>query len=361
MNYLRISCAALALALSAQTLFAEPVDEKMVPAPPTLTDEGAQAIKKVFPNVTIGASKLNMDRGIEAWFVNVTGDPSVDTVEVAAGSAQTTVPVMVMQSSLKQEQKDLPEAVAKAADAAAGEGAKFLKAEKLQIFFEFTPKKYDSEGAHYKLVPLSGPTTAYDVTYVNGDGEKGVVRLAPDGTVINPMNWMKHAAAVVPPGKKVIRINLGCVADYTDESGVVWAADRPYNKANGWGTLGGRAHTRVGLVVQGTDAPFIYDSERDKEGAARFDVPNGTYTLRIHFCETWPEASKPGFRLFNINIQGKRVVDKMDITGPAGGWMKPYVKEFPDIQVTDGKLVVEPSGAGNDRHASIEAYEVIQQ
>src|SRR5580658_10511793 len=87
MKHTRILCAALALAFASQTLFAEPVDEKMVPAPATLTDEGAQAIKKAFPNVTIGASKLNMDRGIEAWFVDVTGDPNVSSVEVSAGSA----------------------------------------------------------------------------------------------------------------------------------------------------------------------------------------------------------------------------------------------------------------------------------
>ncbi|HWB58066.1 MAG TPA: malectin domain-containing carbohydrate-binding protein [Chthoniobacteraceae bacterium] len=385
MKHTRTLCAALALAFASQTLLAEPVDEKMTPAPATLTDEGAQAIKKIFPNATIGASKLNMDRGIEAWFVSVTGDPNADTVEVAAGSAQTTVPVMVMQSSLKQAYKDLPEAVAKAAVAAAGDGAKFVKAEKLQIFFEFTPKKYDSEGAHYKMLPLSGPTTAYDVTYVNGDGVKGVVRLDADGKIIDPMNWMKHAAAVVPPGKLVIRANLGCVADYTDESGVVWSADRMYPEKKGkqaaappvpaaqpgeivWGGLGreprgGRQHTRIGLVIQGTDAPFIYDSERDKEGQFEFDVPNGKYTVRVHLCETWDGGVKPGSRPFAIDIQGKTVDPHIEIAPEAGGWMKPLVKEYKDIEVTDGKLLVTPHGnfGGNDKHATIEAYEVIQQ
>ena len=43
--------------------------------------------------------------------------------------------------------------------------------------------------------------------------------------------------------------------------------------------------------------------------------------------------------------------------------MKPLVKEFKDIEVTDGKLLITPHGnfGGNDKHASIEAYEVIQQ
>ena len=391
---LALPFAALALAFASQTLFAEPVDEKMVPASPTLTDEGAQAVKKAFPNVTIGASKLNMDRGIEAWFVDVTGDPTVSTVEVSAGSAQIKVlPVMVVQSSLKLEQKDLPEAVSKAATGASSpsdadslhSSSKFLGAVKLQIFADFKTKNgksYDSEGANYQLVPLSQPLTAYDVTFER-DGLKGVVRVDPDGKIINPMNWMKHAAADVPAGKLVIRANLGCVADYTDLSGVVWSADRMYPKKQGgkqpadaapaqpgivWGGLGGephggRQHTRTGLVIQGTDAPFIYDSERDKEGQFQFDVPNGTYTVRVHFCETWPDGAKKGSRPFAIDIQGKTIVPSMEIAQEAGGWMKPLVKEFKDIQVTDGKLLITPHGnfGGNDKHATIEAYEVIQQ
>ena len=52
----------------------------------------------------------------------------------------------------------------------------------------------------------------------------------------------------------------------------------------------------------------------------------------------------------------------MDISGTAGGWLVPLVKEFPDIQVTDGKLLVEPFGNNNrDQHASVQAYEVFAQ
>ena len=75
------------------------------------------------------------------------------------------------------------------------------------------------------MVALDTPITAYDLTYDNA-GTKGVVRIDAKGVVINNMNWLSHAAAVVPPGKLVIRVNLGCVIDYTDESGTVWLADR---------------------------------------------------------------------------------------------------------------------------------------
>ena len=396
MNYSRItSCAAVAFAFAVQPLFAEPVDEKMTPAPSAITDEATKAVTTMFPNAKIAGAKLNMDRGIEVYYVQLMDEKEVNAVEVSQASAMIKVPVMVMQTSkYLYKLDDLPPEVMRAANTQAiGEetgsqtvmvthGVSFQSAEKLQIFADFktkSGKSYDSEGANYQLVPLDKPVTAYDVTYVNKNGEKGVVRVDLDGKVINPINWMKHAAATVPQGKLVIRANLGCVADYTDLSGVVWSTDRMYPKQGKgqpapaaqpgeivWGGLGGeprggRQHTRVGLVIQGTDAPFIYDSERDKEGQFQFDVPNGLYTVRIHFCETWPDAVKPPYRLFAIKIQGNQVADKLNIADKAGGLMKPYVLEYKDIQVTDGHLKVEPFGQGNDRHATIEAYEVIQQ
>ena len=368
-----ILCAALAMAFAAQSLFAAPPKNQI--ASPTLSDEAAQAIKTAFPDATIGAAKLNIDRGLQVYYVDVTGDKAVDNMEVTA-----LAPVMVLQSSLKVERKDLPEEVAQTApiktlspdmypnestaDAMlARDGINFLSAEKLTILADFTPKTEYSTKTQYKLAALDKSETAYDITYIDKNGVKGVIRLDPDGKVIAPMNWMKHAAAVVPAGKLVLRINFGCPIDYTDLSGIVWTADRVYAKENGFGALGGRPGQRINLTVQGTDAPFIYSSERDKEGAARFDVPNGKYTVRIHFCETWDGARPPGKRIFGIKIQGEQVADHMDLSGnPDGGWLVPFVKEYKDIKVTDGKLLVEPFAQNDkDQHPSVEAYEIIAQ
>ncbi|HWB60193.1 MAG TPA: malectin domain-containing carbohydrate-binding protein, partial [Chthoniobacteraceae bacterium] len=296
-----IGTTALALAFAVHNLLSAPPKNQV--ASPTLSDEATQAIKAAFPDATIGAAKLNIDRGLQVYYVGLTGDKNVDSVEVTA-----LAPVMVLQSSLKVEQKDLPDAVAKAGEIAAAarapdgpattpqilevvvaekDGVKFFSAEKITIDADFTPKKEYSTKTQYKLAALDKPETAYELTYTNKEGVKGVIRLDPGGTVISPMNWMKHDAAVAPDGKLVIRLNFGCPVDYTDLSGTVWKADRVYTKENGFGALGGRPAMRLNLTVQGTDAPFLYDSERDKEGAARFDVPNGKYTVRIHFCETW--------------------------------------------------------------------------
>ena len=115
MNYLRISGAALCLAFVTQSLSCKAgprLPQKIHAASPTLSDEAAQAIKAAFPDATIGAAKLNMDRGLQVYYVELAGDENVSSVEVTA-----TAPVMVVQADLKVEQKDLPDAVVKAANA----------------------------------------------------------------------------------------------------------------------------------------------------------------------------------------------------------------------------------------------------
>ncbi len=360
MNLWTLSCTALLLALAVQFALAadpnapaNPLAPPTLPSPTVLPDAVTNTLKSAYPSATIGKFLLNMDRGVPVYYVNLSGDKSVSTAEVTALG-------VLMQGDLKLTQKDLPAPVASAATTAAGDGAAYASADQLSLRAEFSPQKYNS-GAKYSLLPLTTPVTVYNVTFTRA-GTKGVVRLDPAGKILTPINWMKHAAANVPPGKLVIRANLGCNIDYTDASGIVWSADQKYTKENKWGFLDGRPHYRFGLIVPGTDAPFIYDSERDKEGAYRFNVPNGTYTVRIHFCETWEGAKQPNLREFGIKIQGKELVNKMDISGAAGGWMIPLVKEFKDIPVTDGKLVVEPFSNNNrDQHPSIEAYEVFAQ
>ncbi len=117
----------------------------------------------MFPNAKIAGAKLNMDRGIEAYYVSLMDQKDVNVVEVSQASAQIKVPVMVMQTDLFVNQfADLPPAVGKAANLAASgqdtgsqavlvaSGVSFVSADKLQIFADFktkSGKKYDSEGA----------------------------------------------------------------------------------------------------------------------------------------------------------------------------------------------------------------------
>ena len=69
-------------------------------------------------------------------------------------------------------------------------------------------------------------------------------------------------------------------------------------------------------------------------------MPNGKYTVRLHFAEIYDLIATPGMRVFTVSLQDKPVLEKFDITKDAGGFGKVVVKEFKNVTVTDGKLVI---------------------
>jgi hypothetical protein len=58
---------------------------------------------------------------------------------------------------------------------------------------------------------------------------------------------------------------------------------------------------------------------------------NGRYTVRLHFLE--PDNAKPGQRVFDVIIQGKKALGDFDIVKEAGGANRAVVKEFKGILV----------------------------
>jgi len=56
------------------------------------------------------------------------------------------------------------------------------------------------------------------------------------------------------------------------------------------------------------------------------------YTVRMHFAET--EKVEPGRRVFQVALQGKPVLAKLDVAAEAGP-MTALVKEFTGVEVTD--------------------------
>jgi hypothetical protein len=86
-----------------------------------------------------------------------------------------------------------------------------------------------------------------------------------------------------------------------------------------------------------------------------FPVPNGSYTVRLHFYD----AVGASGRAMDYTIEGVRVLDDFSITAAAGGGGKALVREFP-IEVTDGDglQIVAEKDQGNDAfEAGIEILE----
>ena len=144
-----------------------------------------------------------------------------------------------------------------------------------------------------------------------------------------------------PPGTPVpppdpIRINTGGAA-VKDTDGNQWAADSGFDRG-----LQGAG----GTIVVGQQSTEIYKSEHftfDPTMTFKKQVPNGKYTVRLHFAEAGaqgdPAANAPGARVFNIDMEGQ-VLNNLDVVQEAGGVHKALVKSL-DVEVKDGGMTIK--------------------
>ena len=128
-----------------------------------------------------------------------------------------------------------------------------------------------------------------------------------------------------------IRIRMGTSAPTTDETGVVWLADT--------GFADGETVDRTGIKVANTKTPSVYTAERYSMSAFVYTVPNGKYTVKLHFAETYEGISAAGERVFSFNVEGHDFKD-FDPTAKAGGVLKAYVESV-EVEVKDGKLDIK--------------------
>ncbi|MBL8794300.1 MAG: PQQ-binding-like beta-propeller repeat protein [Planctomycetia bacterium] len=55
------------------------------------------------------------------------------------------------------------------------------------------------------------------------------------------------------------------------------------------------------------------------------------YDVRLYFVE--PQSLKPGARVFSVSLEGKPVLNDLDVLKEAGGPFKPAMREFKDVEV----------------------------
>ena len=151
----------------------------------------------------------------------------------------------------------------------------------------------------------------------------------------NPANEsaLSNQVSVTTPAQAgtVIRVNTGG-PQYTDSAGQVWAADFGYNTGY---------VTTVTAAIAGTSDPQLYRADRWDSGAApemayTFNVPNGSYTVKLHFVEHWYGGQAVGRRIFDVSIENQLVLDNLDIFAQVGGYTL-LVKTF-QVTVTDGQM-----------------------
>jgi hypothetical protein len=144
-----------------------------------------------------------------------------------------------------------------------------------------------------------------------------------------------------------LRIKAGRTDMLKDADGNTWLPDQ--------GFADGDTTEREDVQIENTTIPALYRSERYGMSAFSVKVPNGKYTVKLHFCETYEGIEGPGQRVFSFNVQGHEFKD-FDVWVKAGGPRKAYI-ETVNVDVTGGKLDI--GFTSNVENPEINAIEII--
>jgi alpha-N-arabinofuranosidase len=157
------------------------------------------------------------------------------------------------------------------------------------------------------------------------------------------------ASATAPAAGKVIRIKAGQSEPFKDSAGNVWEAERGFE--------GGNTIERPDIEIANTKEPGLYRSEHYSMDSFSCDVPNGKYTVNLHFAETFEGITGEGQRVFSFDVQGHDFKD-FDVWKKAGGSNRAYIVTVP-VEVTNGKFKI--TFTSNIENPQINAIEIIPQ
>jgi outer membrane protein assembly factor BamB len=142
---------------------------------------------------------------------------------------------------------------------------------------------------------------------------------------------------------KTIGLNLGAHGDRVADSGMWWF-DYPI--------VGGpspkipvktspaepKCFRHHSIRFEG-ELPWIASSGCEGLNELTLGQTEGSYTVRLYFAE--PNDYVPGQRVFDVALQDKTVLSKLDVVAAAGKARKTVIKEFKNIWANDkGELVV---------------------
>jgi hypothetical protein len=158
---------------------------------------------------------------------------------------------------------------------------------------------------------------------------------------------VETAAATKP---QIVRIKAGVASNFTDSEGNVWLADQGFE--------GGETIEREGdMQIANTKDPALYRTEHFSMTSFSYALPDGKYTVKLHFAETFEGIEGPGGRVFSFTVQGREFKD-FDVWVKAGGPRKAYIETVP-VEITGGKL--EITFKANVENPEVNAIEIIPE
>ncbi len=103
------------------------------------------------------------------------------------------------------------------------------------------------------------------------------------------------------------------------------------------GREGGNIAQFPNSAIADTEDDRLYQTVIWDVRAYRLRVPNGTYTVTLRFCE--PHYDAVGKRVFNVMLQGKRVIGLLDVFAEVGK-DRALDYTFEDVKVSNGFLEI---------------------
>lgn len=143
--------------------------------------------------------------------------------------------------------------------------------------------------------------------------------------------------------KEGLSINVGSdVEILADDS--LWVPDQSYEAiSTGWGAIGGERISTLDRIYA-TDLVPLYQHALNDLDAYQIDVPPGTYSLELGFCEIEHESS--GQRIVSVMSNGETIIDGVDPFASAGR-REPVVLST-DIDIESGGLTLEFEAENGD-------------
>ncbi|MCC7081093.1 MAG: right-handed parallel beta-helix repeat-containing protein [Burkholderiales bacterium] len=181
----------------------------------------------------------------------------------------------------------------------------------------------------YGNTPLATRSTAQLVQVLNPNGLEKFERGDPIRIDVHTAGLARH--------DPVLLMHLG--GNAVSGPGH-WAAGATPDDGASAGTSGISASQPLGLDAPNAAPDGVYRTSMASFAGVggtlgwTFAVPDGAYTVRLHFIE--PTETAAGRRRFDIELQGAIVEDDLDIYAEAGGRFEALVREF-EVTAADGE------------------------
>jgi len=193
-----------------------------------------------------------------------------------------------------------------------------------------------------------------------------------------PRMWGMYSAPGAMRPVKRLAVNFGAPGDRRDADGTLWLGyprprsyEQDYNQrlvlnfklgfeGDPDEIVAHRGNAYFAKIAGARD-PWLYTHACT--GLAGCTIPliekgtePATYTVRLHFAEV--QNAPPGGRVFDVTLQGRRVLAKLDVAKEAGGPNRAVVKEFKGVRVKDDLRIGMKAHRG---HPMLAAVEVIRE